>query len=135
MAKKAKAPLFESLNVPAPAKRFNHYACEACGQITIAKHEDQGVTPFMLGCRATPGCSGSAFSKMYQGSQDPAQVPHVIWFRPTDPGAVDAAIEAELVEAKRRGRLTGIGKREHDVLLRGMREHYAKGGCLIKVAS
>lgn len=63
---------------------FNHYTCEACGRVTIAKHEHEGVTPFMIKCRATIGCRNTATSNFYRGPQDENQVPHLTWFDPTD---------------------------------------------------
>jgi hypothetical protein len=73
--------------------KFNHYACQSCGAITIAFHQDDGVTPFMLRCRATKGCGGDAYSAFYRGSQAAAQVPHVIWFRPTTLADLELALK------------------------------------------
>ena len=128
--------LVEGLATTGTADRvFNHYVCEICRQTTIAKHADPGVTPFQMRCRATPGCGGAAFSRMYQGSQDPAQVPHVIWIRPEGDAAITAAIAAEIKDAQRRGQLPGLARPERDRLLRQMRDHYDRGGCLMQVPS
>lgn len=97
----------------AAGRPFNHYVCEKCRQTTITFHEDDGVTPFMLKCRATPNCQGVAYSSFYRNSQDPAQVPHVIWYRPATPETLDKAIR----QYPKRFRA--------DVL-----QHFNLGGCL-----
>jgi len=71
------------------ARRFNHYRCQRCGAITITRHDTPGTTPFMIRCLARPGCTGQATSGFYRGSQDPAQVPHVVWIRPEGPARHD----------------------------------------------
>lgn len=95
--------------------KFNHYICEKCKAVTITKHEHDGVTPFMLGCRATPGCKGMAQSTMYRGSQDEAQVPHVVWYRAETPEELSAALAPANLRARD-----------------WLREHHAKGGCLLR---
>lgn len=59
--------------------RENPYTCEACGKVTNTIHADDGVTPFMLNCRATPDCKGLAVSAIY-----PAHIPAPTWewYRP-----------------------------------------------------
>ena len=94
---------------------FNHYVCQRCRQTTVTKHEDDGVTPFLLGCRATPGCNGTAQSSFYRGPQDPNQNVHGIWFRPKNA----MALKKELLKFHRRFRAE-------------MREHVEKGGCLLR---
>lgn len=95
---------------------FNHYICEKCGAITIAKHEHDGVTPFMLGCWATPGCKGTAMSRFYRGPQGEEQRPHVVWYRPQSEAELEAALNQE----------PNVDHREW------MREHYENGGCLMR---
>ena len=92
---------------------FNHYTCQTCGMVTITKHEDDGVTPFMLRCRANPHCDGTAYSNVYKGPQDESQQPHVIWFRPKGRRALLAALKLLPRQVR------------NDV-----REHFDKGGCL-----
>lgn len=112
-------------------KVFNHYRCEACGAITIAKHEDQGVTPFQIRCRATARCRGDAFSCFYRGPQDPAQVPHIVWYRPT-PIDVDAEITKGIEQLRRQGELDGSNATQREQLHANMRRHYELGGCLMR---
>ena len=33
--------------------KINVYVCQKCGGLTVTVDVDEGVTPFMLGCRAT----------------------------------------------------------------------------------
>lgn len=104
-------------------KKWNHYTCPECGGVTIARHDNDGVTPFMLRCRVKdevssghrlPGCRGMAESCFFNCSQDDSQVPHVIFYRPS----ADQAIED----------IRKSPKRERDWLL----EHYEKGGALMR---
>jgi hypothetical protein len=107
-------------------KKWNHYICDKCDGVTIARHDDEGVTPFMIRCQVRDrvvagirikGCNGNAASTFFGGPQDDDQVPHVIFFRPTDAPAVIDAINRE----PRRFRA--------DLL-----EHYRLGGALMKRA-
>ena len=94
---------------------YNHYVCERCESITIAKDEDEGTTPFMIPCRATPGCEGTASSTFYRGPQDATQVPHVVFYKPKDEAAMRDALRKE-------------HRRHHDAI----REHVALGGLLMR---
>jgi hypothetical protein len=47
--------------------RVNVYTCRKCRKETWTVDVDEGVTPFMLGCRATKGCDGMAESSFYPG--------------------------------------------------------------------
>ena len=85
--------------------RKNIYTCEKCGGITVTIDVDEGVTPFMLRCRASSNeadCDGYAQSSMYRVPQGPSPEPKWEWFRPT-----------------------GI---EYRKLSREMRDHVDKGG-------
>jgi hypothetical protein len=109
-------------------KTWNHYVCPDCGGTTIARHDDEGVTPFLIRCRAKDrklagvipwkGCDGNAASTFFAGPQDTNQMPHVIFFRPTDAMAVIEFINTQ-------------PKRDREWLL----EHYSKGGALMKDAT
>lgn len=58
----------------------NRYVCDTCGKDVITVNIDDGVTPFMILCKATPGCRGAMRSSFYQVPQElPAQFE---WFRP-----------------------------------------------------
>jgi hypothetical protein len=97
-----------------PQPIWNHYRCQACGCVTITKHREPGVTPFMLKCYVTPGCEGVAYSGFYRGSQDPRQRAHVTWIRMATPEALEAWL-AKIPEADREW----------------YRDHHDKGGCLL----
>lgn len=45
----------------------NAYTCEECGGVVITVDKDQGTTPFMMGCLATPYCDGTMSSSFYMG--------------------------------------------------------------------
>jgi hypothetical protein len=47
-------------------ERLNRYRCEKCHKSIVTVDRDEGVTPFMLNCRRTPGCSGQMTSRFYQ---------------------------------------------------------------------
>ena len=106
--------------------KWNHYTCPKCGGITISKEFDEGVTPFMIRCRAkdtiengnrVQGCNGMAESSFYRGSQKESQRPHIVFYRPSD------AIEA--IEA-----INKEPKRFRVAILK----HYQKGGSLMREA-
>lgn len=44
----------------------NIYVCEKCQGHVVTVDVDAGVTPFMLGCKATDGCKGMMKSSMYR---------------------------------------------------------------------
>jgi hypothetical protein len=49
--------------------RVNIYICEKCHGQVVTKDIDAGVTPFMISCRATPGCIGAMASSFYRCDQ------------------------------------------------------------------
>lgn len=59
--------------------RENPYTCQKCGKFTTTIHVDHGVTPFLLDCRATPGCRGMAQSAFYPRGPRPSHVPPPAW--------------------------------------------------------
>jgi len=76
----------------------NVYTCQECGGKIVTEDVDEGVTPFMLKCRATEGCDGNMWSAFYRCDQTlPAGFE---WFMPKS--------------------LKGYN--------RGMKEHISKGG-------
>lgn len=104
-------------------KKWNHYTCDTCGKITIARHDDEGVTPFMIPCYAGaeitekgrfPACQGTAKSCFFAGDQSDEQTPHIIFYRPP----ILDAIKAINKEPKRERAW--------------WKEHYSKGGSLMK---
>jgi len=62
------------------ANPVNQYTCSECKQTitTIDRHE--GTTPFMLPCKATPGCRGLMVSAMY--AVDQTLAPTHEWYKP-----------------------------------------------------
>ena len=50
--------------------KLNVYVCEVCRGKTITRDLEAGVTPFLIQCRAKPGCKGHAQSLMYRCDQD-----------------------------------------------------------------
>lgn len=95
-------------------KKWNHYHCPVCKKITIARHDQEGVTPFMIRCRATDSCIGFATSCFFSCSQNNNQTPHVVFFRPSLEKALDFINQQP--------------KEERAWLL----DHYQKGGSLMK---
>lgn len=53
-----------TINMTVP--RLNKYTCKSCGGSIITVDRDEGVTPFMLGCRADPKCKGDMYSSFYR---------------------------------------------------------------------
>ncbi len=107
-------------------KKWNHYTCEKCGKVTVARHDDEGVTPFIINCHASDEvtasntriqtCRGAAQSCMFDCDQSDDQKPHVIFYRPEK--AEDAVAE--------------IAKEKNDATKVWLFEHYMKGGALMK---
>lgn len=62
----------------------NAWRCPDCGRSTVAVHVDDGVTPFLLGCRATEGCRGRAVSAMYRPTADERASVAWEWYRPSE---------------------------------------------------
>ncbi len=63
--------------------KINVYHCQLCGGDTVTIHVDEGVTPFMIGCRArSPRCQGTAQSGFYHDSFQEL-TPKYEWFKPT----------------------------------------------------
>ena len=64
--------------------RKNIYTCRKCGGVTITLDIDEGITPFLILCRASGqegDCDGLAESSMYQVQID---TPPALWewFKP-----------------------------------------------------
>ena len=83
----------------------NIYVCETCKGHIVTVDRDDGVTPFMLRCRATPECTGMMKSSLYRVFDQDIGADHE-WFRP------DA----------------------HSTMLlgRGTQEHVEKGGLILR---
>lgn len=61
--------------------KINQYTCATCGKSITTIDRDDGVTPMMLACRATPGCWGTSVSHMYHSSLQSLTPDHE-WYRP-----------------------------------------------------
>ena len=59
-------------------RRFNVWTCSACGTQILGEDIDEGVTPFMIGCR----CGGDAYSAFYR-VPPPTREPDIVWRKPT----------------------------------------------------
>jgi hypothetical protein len=90
--------------------RENVYTCPKCKGYTVTIDIDEGVTPFMLRCRANGEnvCDGMATSSFYPQGPRPADIPPPSWewYKPTG--------------------------REYRNLSKGMKEHVDKGGLDIR---
>lgn len=80
-------------------ERLNKYTCRKCGGFIITIDRDEGVTPFMICCRASEYCNGDMFSAFYDNVSG---IPTFEWRKPTS---------TEYAKASK-----------------AMREHYDKGG-------
>ena len=68
--------------------RKNLYHCVTCHGEVVTIDSDKGVTPFMISCRATPGCKGFMNSSFYRCDQNrPAQFE---WYRPETISGLDS---------------------------------------------
>lgn len=62
----------------------NVYTCRACKEHIVTIDVDDGVTPFMLSCRATVGCDGLMQSSFYSPACQFFHASHE-WYKPADP--------------------------------------------------
>jgi len=62
----------------------NIYTCGTCGGHIVTQDLTDGVTPFMINCQATVGCSGRMTSSMYRvfDPQDKLRPSHE-WYTPS----------------------------------------------------
>lgn len=58
----------------------NVYRCDVCGKATVTQDRDEGTTPFMIQCRATPNCKGSMQSSLYRVDQ--TLTPSLVFIKP-----------------------------------------------------
>ncbi|MDE2103414.1 MAG: hypothetical protein KGL39_39600 [Patescibacteria group bacterium] len=118
MKAKSKSLLHEPVRIgvpepqpqPAAPDRINVYVCPTCHGFTVTIDIHEGVTPFLLGCRATgqPGdCRGMARSSFYP-KERPVHIPAPAWewFMPTG--------------------------REYHKLAQVMKDHVDKGGLVLR---
>lgn len=105
-------------------KKWNHYTCDTCGKVTVARHDDEGVTPFIIGCHIsdevtpqtrTRTCKGMAQSCFFSCDQSDTQTPHVIFFRPKNAADAIKEINSEPFLARK-----------------WLLEHYLQGGSLMR---
>lgn len=80
--------------------RKNLYTCDTCRGETVTVDTDKGVTPFMISCRATPGCAGGMTSSFYQVDQ--SREATYEWYRPEtvdgmDPQTVEHIMQGGLL--------------------------------------
>jgi hypothetical protein len=61
----------------------NIYTCDACRGHIVTRDLERGVTPFMLRCEATEGCTGTMTSSMYRVF-DQNMLEDYQWYRPTE---------------------------------------------------
>jgi hypothetical protein len=62
----------------------NAYSCLQCGLTTITVDEDDGTTPFMVGCLVSKGCDGMMQSHFYRGSVVESSAPaSFAWRKPS----------------------------------------------------
>lgn len=64
------------------AGRRNIYTCQTCRRHIVTVDLIDGTSPFLLGCRATPGCTGKMQSSMYRVFDQEMRATHE-WYRPT----------------------------------------------------
>lgn len=65
--------------------RYNGYICETCRNGFLTLDVDRGITPMLLKCFATEGCSGVARSMGYPDGPPPEELgePIIYWYKPS----------------------------------------------------
>lgn len=61
--------------------RINVYTCRTCERSIVTVDRDEGVTPFLLGCRVGGRCAGTMQSACYRADQ--TLTPTYEWFKPS----------------------------------------------------
>lgn len=84
-----------------PPERRNIYVCSVCKGHVITRDRDYGVTPFMIGCKATAGCTGHMQSSMYRVF-DQTVAAEFEWYRPD---TLDGLSDGEATHVKMGGLL------------------------------
>jgi len=104
------------------AGAINAYKCPVCDGLTVTRNLVDGTTPFLITCRATPGCVGVAQSQFYKVDQ--SLQPTAEWFKPK---------QAELSEHIRQAmEMFKIPPAQRRHVERDVREHVRLGGLLLR---
>jgi hypothetical protein len=79
----------------------NIYTCEACHGHIVTVDVDEGVTPFMLTCKAHERCSGTMLSSLYCVYDQSMAASHE-WYRPAStadlsPGLLEHVLKGGLL--------------------------------------
>jgi hypothetical protein len=69
--------------------KLNIYTCRECRGHVVTRDLEAGVTPFMVGCKATAGCKGMMESSFYRVWDQKMRASHV-WYRPVSTGFLTA---------------------------------------------
>lgn len=72
-------PAADLMKSPDGAK--NIYTCRACRGHIVTRDVEPGVTPFMIRCEATTGCTGMMHSSFYRVFDGTMAASHE-WYRP-----------------------------------------------------
>ena len=91
----------------------NEYICPKCRKMSRTVNRDNGTTPFMLLCKATPGCDGHSQSNFYRKTSN--DTPKWEWIAPT-PEEFEQWIRDEVAEEYRDG----------------LQDHVRNGGMLLR---
>lgn len=81
-AQKRRADAMAAKARMAGTPRINIYTCAKCDAGTVTVDVDDGVTPFIILCRATERCGGEAHSCFYRVPPGD-HVPTFEWYKPT----------------------------------------------------
>lgn len=82
-------------------EKLNIYVCNVCGDHIVTVDLVVGVTPFMVGCRATEGCKGFMKSSMYRVFNQKMR-PDFEWYRPD---GLDGLTQGEVSHVQQGGLL------------------------------
>jgi hypothetical protein len=72
----------------------NSYQCEVCNGVIVTVDIDDGTTPFLLLCRATPSCDGMMKSNFYRIDQSIKA--GYEWFRPASSKGYSAGMRQHI---------------------------------------
>lgn len=78
--RKTKKRAEKVLTASVKARRINKYICQVCGGAIVTIDRDEGITPPVIACKATDGCTGAMTSNFY--AVDESENPTFEFYRP-----------------------------------------------------
>ncbi len=119
-------PIPEMILMSETKGQINRYTCTNCRKSIVTVNLVDGVTPAILSCKVTEGCSGQMMSSWYNCNQ--GLIPTHEWYKPKD----DAEIQADVLSEMKVHGLDTSDQEEVNMLFNMTRDHVNQGGLLLR---